>query len=201
MKGRMTKMTKFCRVAIFERRSFFLLLVTICPFAMEHPLHLAWRLSEEKYSGWLYGRIIEQKQINCVRFLEDVLEGLLQRPLRASERDKILIQNIADTEDLQKLVERGDKRTRGIQQALLSMKRGRVVFPKDARPGDFVQYWYKKGSLWVGHAAIIQEVVSEGNFYCSFTFGAHESLNGVGVAGYMVTLNDPHMKVYIVRFR
>jgi hypothetical protein len=180
----------------------FLLLMTIRPsFTIEHPLHLAWRLSEEKYSGWLYGKIVEQQQINCVQFLENVLEDLLQRPLRASERDKVRIQNIADKEDLQKLIERRDKRTRGIQHALLSMKRGRVVSPKDARPGDFVQYWYKKEGLWVGHAAIIQQVTRDGGFYCSFIYGAHESLNAVGVAGFMVTLNDPHMKVYIVRFR
>jgi hypothetical protein len=168
--------------------------------ASEHPLQLAWQLSDESYSGWTYGGVANEKRINCVQFLEDVLERLLRRSLRAWERDKLLIQNISKKENLQKLVERGEKRTRGIQHALVSMRRGSVVSPKNARPGDFVQYWYKKDSLWVGHAAIIQEVVSEANFYCSYTFGAHESLNGVGVAGYMVTLNDPHMKVYIVRF-
>lgn len=180
----------------------FLLFVMIQPtLAGEHPLHLAWRLAEERYSGWTYGRIGDQRQVDCVSFLENMLEQLLRRPLHSKEREKILIQNITKREDLQKLVEREEKRTRGIQHALVSMRRGKVIRPPDARPGDFIQYWYKRDSLWVGHAALIQEVRREGDFYCSFTFGAHESLNGVGVAGYMVTLNDPHMKVYIVRFR
>jgi hypothetical protein len=169
--------------------------------AGEHPLHLAWRISDEHYSGWQYGGNTEAQEVNCVQFLEDIIQRLLNRPLRERERKRLLIQNVAKSENLQRLVERSDKRTRGIQHALISIGRGKTILPRDARPGDFVQYWYKKDSLWVGHAAIIQEVKHDDQFCCSFIYGAHESLNGVGVAGYMVTLNDPHMKVYIVRFR
>jgi hypothetical protein len=178
-----------------------LFVLTQSSFATDHPLQLAWRIAQEQYSGWTYGKRGDQTQVDCVTFLENVLEQLLQRPLRSQERARIMIQNIKPQDDLQALVERGERRTRGIQHALVSMRRGKVIQPPDARPGDFIQYWYKRDSLWVGHAALIQEVRREGDFYCSFTFGAHESLNGVGVAGYMVTLNDPHMKVYIVRFR
>lgn len=189
-------------ITAFLHRVVLTLFVTTLPsFAAEHPLHSAWHLAHERYAGWTYGRMNDKQQVDCVTFLETLLQHLLQRPLRVRERQQIMIQNIAPRENLQMLVERGEKRTRGIQHALVSMRRGKAIHPRDARPGDFVQYWYKKDSLWVGHAAIIQEVRREGDFFCSFTFGAHESVNGVGVAGYMVTLNDPHMKVYIVRFR
>jgi hypothetical protein len=168
---------------------------------LEHPLQIAWQLQESRYADWTYGADAERQQINCVQFLEDLIEELLLRRLSPWERDKILIQNISKSENLQKLVDKGDVRTRGIQHALLAMGRGKIVSPKFARPGDFVQYWYKKDNAWVGHVAIIQQVTRERGFSCAYIYGAHESLNAVGVAGYMVTLNDPHMKVYIVRFR
>jgi hypothetical protein len=176
------------------------LLVDSC-VASEHSLHLAWRLADQDFKRWQYGSKAEQQQINCVQFLEHVVRSLIGRELRASERDALLIQNIRRRENLQRLVERGDKRTRGIQHALLAMKRGKIVSASKAKPGDFVQYWYKKEGVWLGHAALIQQILSEEKKYCAYIFGAHESINAIGVAGYQITLNDPLMKVYIVRFR
>ena len=169
--------------------------------ALEHPLLVAWKLGDGKFPGWYYGSRAEERQINCVQFLAEVVEELLQRKLHKHERDALMIQNYRRRENVQRLVKRRDPRIRGIQRALVNMGRGVVVTPANARPGDFVQYWYKKEGVWLGHAAIIQEIREEAGKYCAFIYGAHESTNNIGVAGYQITLNDPLMKVYLVRFK
>ena len=169
-------------------------------FANEHPLHLAWKMGDLRFTDWRYGSKFEEQQINCVQFLGYVIEELLGRELSIHERDALMIQNIRKVENLQRLVKRGDRRTKGVQYALVSMRRGKVIPPSKARPGDFIQYWYKKEGVWLGHAAIIQEIQRERNKYCAYVFGAHESIDAIGVAGYQITLNDPMLKVYIVRF-
>jgi hypothetical protein len=178
-----------------------LLLIAEFSFASEHPLHLAWRLSDENFKQWQYGSKAEEQQVNCVQFLERVIQSLIGRELHIFEHNALQIKNIRKRENLQRLVERGDRRTKGIQHVLVSMKRGKRITPSEAMPGDFIQYWYKKEGVWLGHAAIIQQVLYEEEKYCAYIFGAHESINAIGVAGYQITLNDPLMKVYIVRFR
>lgn len=189
------------KVLLVSHLAFFSSAVAAEGAAREHPLLVAWKLADGKFPGWCYGARAEERQINCVQFLAEVVEELLERKLQKHERNALMIQNYHRRESVQRLVKRRDPRIRGIQRALVNMGRGIVVTPAKARPGDFVQYWYLKEGAWLGHAAIIQEIKQEEDNHCAFIYGAHESTNGIGVAGYQITLNDPLMKVYIVRFK
>ncbi len=166
----------------------------------EHPLLVGVRLAETQYRDWRYGHRAHRKQINCVQFMVAVVENLLGRELRADQRSAILINNVR-RRHLDRLVTRDDRRIRGIQTALIEMNRGEAVRPEDARPGDFIQYWKKYNGRWRGHASIIADVINRNGALCAIVFGAHQTLNGVGIGAFEVGLNDPEIKSYIVRFR
>jgi hypothetical protein len=102
---------------------------------------------------------------------------------------------------IERLVTRDDKRIRGIQTALLEMNKGEIVQPEGARPGDFVQFWKRRNGRWRGHASIIVEVINRNGLRCAIVFGAHQTLNGVGIGEFELGLNDPEIKSYIVRFK
>jgi hypothetical protein len=167
----------------------------------EHPLLVGVRLAETDFKDWRYGYRAHRKQLNCVQFIVAVVEQLLRRELTTDERNAILINNIGRRKNLSKLILEDDKRIRGIQTALVEMSKGQVVDLSEARPGDFVQYWLQKNGKWIGHAAIIQEVRDENGMRCAIVFGSHQSLGGVGIGEFEIGLNEPGVKVYLVRFK
>ena len=168
--------------------------------SQEHPLLAGIRLAETQFSGWKYGHRIHRRQLNCVQFVVAVVRDLVRRELTPSEQSAILINNIARRKSLNHLIPRDDKRIRGIQTALLEMGKGRIVSPEEAQPGDFVQYWRLHKSGWRGHAGIIVDVKQENGILCASVLGSHQSLNRVGIGNFLVGLNDPGLKIYLVRF-
>lgn len=166
----------------------------------EHPLLVGVRLAETQYRDWRYGHRTYRKQVNCVQFMVAVVEELLGRELSRDERAAILISNVR-RRHLERLVNRDDKRIRGIQSALLDMHRGEIVRPEDARTGDFIQFWKRRNGRWRGHASIIVDVIDRNGLRCAVVFGAHQTLGGVGIGEFEVGLNDPEIKSYIVRFK
>lgn len=177
-----------------------LFLVSSVSFA-EHPLLVGVRLAETEFKDWDYGYRAHRKQVNCVLFMVAVVEELVQRDLTREERNAILINNVGRRRNLSNLIRKDDKRIRGIQTALVEMDKGYSVKPSEAKPGDFVQYWKLYNGRWKGHTAIIQEVQEKNGLRCAIIFGSHQSLGGVGIGEFEVGLNDPDVKVYLVRFK
>lgn len=180
-----------------------LLLVAVCVLRVhgnEHPLLVGVRLAETEFKDWRYGHRAYRRQVNCVQFIVAVVENLVGRALSPAERSTIRISNVR-RRDLDRLVNREDRRIRGIQTALVEMNKGEAVRAEDARPGDFIQYWKKYSGRWRGHASIIVDVVKRNGSLCAIVFGAHQTLGGVGIGEFEVGLNDPEIKTYIVRFK
>lgn len=177
-----------------------LCLLPLEALSSEHPLLVGVRLAETQYRDWRYGHRTHRKQVNCVQFMVAVVENLLGRELDPEERSAIMISNVR-RRHLERLVNRDDKRIRGIQTALVEMQKGEVIRPEDALPGDFVQFWKRYNGRWRGHASIIIDVIERNGLRCAVVFGAHSTLNGVGIGEYEVGLNDPDIKSYIVRFK
>lgn len=179
-----------------------LLLAIVFPEARssEHPLLVGVRLAETQYRNWRYGHRAHRRQVNCVQFMVAVVGELLGRELSPDERSAIMISNVRRRQ-LERLVSCDDKRIRGIQTALLQMNKGEAVRAEDARPGDFIQFWKRYNGRWRGHASIIVDVIEREGLRCAVVFGAHRTLNGVGIGEFEVGLNDPEIKSYIVRFK
>lgn len=178
-----------------------LLLVCNCTRANEHPLLVGVRLAETRFKDWRYGHREYRRQVNCVQFMAAVVEELLQRELSPAERSAILINRIGRRRHLARLIQHNDKRIRGIQTALVQMGKGQIIKPSEAKPGDFIQYWKLRNGRWVGHASIIIDVIQREGTSCALVFGSHQSLDGVGIGDFEVGLNDPEIKVYLVRFK
>ncbi len=190
------------RRSILKRRSTGLLVVafllTMSGRSQENPLNTGIRLSETTFKNWKYGHNVGRRQVDCVIFVAAVVESLLQRELTKSEQDAIYINNIGGTKNLGRLIRVNDARIRGIQTALVDMKIGEVVKAEDAKPGDFVQFWRLKKGKWIGHVAIIANVIDRKVGACALIFGAHQSLRKIGMANYEVHLDVP--QTYIVRY-
>ncbi|MGF1581601.1 MAG: hypothetical protein ACFCD0_19915 [Gemmataceae bacterium] len=142
------------------------------------PLAIAKHLAKTKYKGWTYGTNAKKKQLNCVQFVGAVVERATNKSLSRKMRSRIYISNLSATERkrLPKLIQNEDPRTKGIQHALVSMGRGKIVSPTQAKPGDFVQYWMKRpGGTWFGHAAIIESVSKNGNTVSAKLYGSHQT--------------------------
>ena len=169
-------------------------------FAAENPLLVGVRLAETQFKGWSYGHRMDRKQINCVQFMGAVVEDLLGRKLEPYEEEILFIKHLGRRRNLKQIVLRNDTRTKGIQTALVRMRKGEIVQPLGAEPGDFVQFWRRQNGRWFGHTGILVNVMNRDGRLCSLVFGAHQSLNGVGVGEYELGLNDPNLKVYLVRF-
>lgn len=168
-------------------------------------LKTAQSLATGKYNGWTYGKNASNKQIDCVQFILAVVEEELKRSLNTELKKVILIDTKFD--DLETAILSGDKRTRGVQYALVDlMDEGVVVFPDEAKPGDIIQYWMKKNNgEWFGRAGVISRIWKDnsGNPR-SAIFGAHNSMGKIGETdfeGKGLNLKGENRKIYIVRLK
>jgi len=169
------------------------------------------RLALETYKGYTYGSSGEMR-IDCVQFVGAVVDDLARQcgvSLTTEDRKLLAIDLSADdAKHLQELVAANDPKTRGVQTALKSAHLGVEVSPGDARPGDFVQYWYRDGEQWLGHSGIIEKV-EDGK---ATIYGSHKSTlqsersivpadrkGGIG-SGPSFSLTDTARKVYVVRW-
>ena len=186
---------------------FFLMSVVLQLFAFgkawgqDSTLVAGMRLSETMFKDWKYGDRSERKQLNCVQFIAAVVEDLVQRKLVPEERDAIYINNIGGTQNLSRLILQDDKRIRGIQTALVQMGKGEIVLPADAKAGVFIQFWRKSKGKWHGHTAIIMGVTNTSGKVCALLYGSHRSLGRIGIANYEIPLEDPAIRIYLVRFK
>src|SRR5262245_46170067 len=103
-------------------------------------MQTAIEVAHDEYPGFTYGDEPSQRKVNCVQFVERVIQTLLHRRLTSSERNAIYIRT--DFANLDRAIEFGDQRTKGVIYALDKVIRcGYEVLPIDAAPGDFIQYW------------------------------------------------------------
>lgn len=185
-----------------------LALLTTAPLPAASPLDIARDLAAGRYKGWKYGSDPGQKQIDCVQFVLAVVEESLQASLDVKTRKAILIDNLSEDErkpdGLAKLVLSGDKRTKGVQTALVEFGRGTAVEAHHGQPGDLVQYWMKRADgTWFGHAGIIEAVDTSSGVPQATIYGAHQSLNGIGSSKFKIKLigEADDRRVYVVRIR
>jgi hypothetical protein len=169
--------------------------------ATENPLLVAVRLAEIDFNGWAYGHRLAQREINCVQFVAAVVEDLLGRKLEKNEEEILFVKHVGRSRNVKRLIRRNDGRIKGVQTALIAMGKGESVEPAEAAPGDFVQFWRQHNGRWFGHTGIIINVENRAGRLCALLFGAHQSLNGVGVGGFELGLNDPTLRVYVVRLK
>jgi len=178
----------------------FVLIPCACPAA--DVLETAKQIANTRFENWTYGSDASRRQIDCVQFVLAVAEEELLQTLNATTRTQILISNLTEDErrELPQLIESESDKVKGIQHALVSMGRGRVVEPKDARAGDFVQYWMKQSDgTWFGHAGIIETVEKVSESYEATIFGAHKSTNRIATSDFKLRLTGPGRRVFIVR--
>lgn len=176
------------------------------------PVEVASTLAKKRYAGFTHGT--GKKQVDCVTYLVAVVEELAKSKratLSKQTRQQILISHLTPKElsNLQQLVARDDAKIRGVQSALIDAKLGTKVKPAEARAGDLIQYWYKSGGKWWGHAGLIQKVSKAGQ---ATIYGSHKTTlqserklprkqrrGGVG-PGPVFNLTDKKRKVFVVRW-
>lgn len=171
-------------------------------------LKVAHKIGEKlKADGWTYGSDASKKQIDCVQFTLRVLEEHYKEKFKPKIRTRILIADLKADDvinDKNGIISKSDPRTKGVQQALVSLKCGSVVPLAEAKPGDFIQYWMNGADgKWFGHSGIIEKVVVENNTRRAFLYGSHKSKNGIGTApkvGLRLIKADDR-RIYIVRTR
>jgi hypothetical protein len=174
--------------------------------ADERPLVVAKQLARTRFQGWTYGNDASKRQIDCVQFVLAVVEGTIHRRLETQLRTRILISDLADAavkDHGYAIVINEDPRTKGVQEALVQAGLGRRVDPKDAQPGDLIQYWMQQRSgTWVGHSAIIESVWHSRGDVRATLFGAHHSTSAIATSQFQLALvPSPTRKVYIVRLK
>lgn len=169
------------------------------------PLAVAQRLADTCFRDFTYGHDAARKQVDCVLFLQAVLEDLLARGLTETERDAVLIDYSFD--DLGSAVVSRDPRTKGVVRAIAeTIGCGKEIAVPEVEPGDFIQYWYRSGSgKWLGHASIVSRVWSpqEGDVRVAI-FGSHKSKNRIcenDFGGDGLCLTKPGRIVYVARFQ
>lgn len=167
-------------------------------------LALAKKLADKKFKGWTYGSKAKDKKIDCVQFVLAVTEEVLAQSLNAETRKQILISHLSAAEQkmLPSLIEMESDKIKGIQHALVSIRRGTAIKPDQAKPGDFIQYWMKKrDGTWFGHAGILEKVEKNGKTIRATIFGAHASSNGIASSQFKLNLSGTDRKIFIVRPR
>jgi hypothetical protein len=156
------------------------------------------------------------KTVDCTQFLSAVVAAVFAeagKAFTAETKSRVMLSNFtADelkTAALDQLVDGTDKRILGVQYALTEAGVGEAVAGiAQAKPGDFVQYWYKEGGHWAGHSGIIVSITGTK----AVLLGSHmttlasedgakpaDKKGGVGQS-IPIDLGTAGKKVYIVRF-
>lgn len=175
------------------------------------PLATARRLADETFKNYTYGSSGENK-VDCTQFLAAVVDDLARQCgvtlSKADRRTLLVVLGEEDANTLQTLVSASDTKIRGVQQALVSSNLGVAVEPKDAKPGDLIQYWYKKQGKWTGHSGLVERIeAGKATIYGSHntTLQMDQRLpesarrGGIGV-GPVFDLSDPGRRVFLVRW-
>lgn len=166
------------------------------------PLKAAKSLAETTYKDWTYGPKKASKQIDCVQFLHAVVEECIG-PVSAKVRRQILISNLSSDEvkRLADLIEDSDPKIRGVQQALVDLKKGTVITPDKAQPGDLIQYWMKKDNgKWFGHGGVVETISEKNGTVTTRLFGAHKSSKGIATSKFELKLNEAaDRRLFVVR--
>jgi hypothetical protein len=173
--------------------------------ADDRPLVLAKHLAQTRFHGWTYGSDRREHQIDCVQFVLAVVEETAHVTLTNPIRTRILISDMSDAA----LKNHGyavildeDPRTKGVQEALVQARLGIRIAPKDAQPGDLIQYWMKQSDgIWFGHAGIVESIDNANGIPRAVIFGAHKSQNAIARSSFTLNLtgNDPGRRIYAVR--
>lgn len=169
-------------------------------------LQAAFKLGQKlEADGWTYGSRADRKEVDCVRFVLQVLESHFQMTFGSEFRKAVLIADLSAADAVRNkggIITRGDVRTRGVQRALIESGMGHAVSLSDAQPGDFIQYWMKKkDGTWFGHAGIVHRISESHGVRRAFLYGAHKSVNGIGTrprAGLRLVRADDR-RIYIAR--
>ena len=147
------------------------------------------------YQGRPYGNI--QGGFVCTTFVEQVLKdlGVKITPEMKKKIQIILPEGITETA----AIKANDPLIRGVAGALLDAGLATEVSSVDeARPGDLVQYWYKKGAGWEGHTAMIEN--NKGNGRVDI-YGAHAGKNSVTLWQGINIKPSENLKSFIVRLK
>jgi hypothetical protein len=168
---------------------------------MPDPLEVAHQVKKEQFNGWTYGSDAKARKIDCVQFVKAVLTKCLARELSPDERRALCIDH--GFTDLNRTIESGDKRIRGVHYLLVDlMGKGESVSMDQVMAGDFIQYWMKKSNgTWFGHSAIVSEVIKDPAGPKIRIFGAHKSINGIGDSKFLLDLKGANRKIYIARLK
>ncbi len=162
-------------------------------------LQTARTLANTKYKGWVYGPSAAKHQVDCVQFVLAVVSEELKAPLNAQARKAILISHGWNAAQVQSFAEAGkEPRIAGVQYALVDvLKKGERIEPKNARPGDLIQYWTKRqNGKWGGHSAVISDVKDN----MATLLGAHQSSGKVD-ENLKIDLLGKDRHVFIVRMK
>jgi hypothetical protein len=166
-------------------------------------ISVAKSVSSEVFPDFSYGSDEEQCQVNCVQFTGAVLERVLGRPLTRDERDAVFIHY--PITEFEQALKNGDERMAGVARAIAQVLRiGNYVAPREAQPGDFIQYWVKRSDgRWFGHSAIVTRRIkrTDGSAGVSI-YGSHKSTNGVtetSLGGEGVLLDGEDRYVFVAR--
>ena len=184
----------------------------------------AHELGTGRFQGWAYGEDAAKKQVDCVQFVEAVLEAARGAKVTPDASRAVRIQGLSTTPGDQaaiaKAVEAGDRRLAGVVHAIVDVLGEGVAVPfAEAKPGDFVQCWWRRERKepdpadpkktrtvvrWEGHAAIVESVVEADPKRKASTvriYGSHRSLGGVGIAPSVVSLEDAaDRRMFVARF-
>src|ERR1022692_815012 len=167
---------QYFSVKWFSRLLFsFLLTLPLSGKSDQATLRCAQDLARQ-YKDYTYGS--GSNKIDCVHFVLNVVECRLGESLPVNARKAGLISYGWSAEETETKAKAGsDPKLGGVQYALTTvLRKGKMIKPADAMPGDLVQYWMpKQNGEWFGHAAVISKV--EGTM--ATILGAHESANAV----------------------
>lgn len=177
-------------------------------FAAAPVLETAHELSDGVFRDWKYGSYSEQKrQLDCTTYISALADTLISRkgieytPEMCS--DVLIAHNNLDRNVVKEGPDPADPRYAGVVYMLEKHQLGKRIDDMSAvRPGDFIQYWIRRGNgTWFGHASVIESVRYDPNdkHYKARILGAHKSMNGIAVSRFELLLDAPGRHVYIGR--
>jgi hypothetical protein len=149
--------------------------------------------------GERYSR--KKKTIPCSEFVRVVIEEHTGMKLNSSAKRRInIVPNEGDNLDV--AVEDGHDWIKGVALVIPAVGLGTTVSPKDAEPGDFVQYWKKRrrSGKWAGHTGVINDLDESSNNLNARLYGIHQSIDRIDVSRFWFRIEkSPSHRVYIAR--